>query len=357
MSASVDDGDSSSGAEFEVFLSFRGPDTRLTFTDSLYHTLVKAGIRVFRDNEEIRQGEKIGDKLLHAIKSSKIYVPIFSKNYASSRWCLRELTQMVDCWSKAKDKMILPIFFDVDPEDVKLETKLYLDALGEHEEKFDHEVPQWKKALTEVAKMRGSDLKNKGYGEIINDTMDEIMTKLMKRRIILPEYLVGIHDRVEAIMDLLNKGSRDTRYLVIHGMGGIGKTTLVSAIFNRISNQFEGYSFLSDVRESAQRGRIIDLQKQLLSEILQGRSPEIHNSIDVGINIIRERFRHKKVLLVIDDVDKWDQLSKLAGKSDWFGPGSKIIITTRTSTFCQSKRRRRKRVVSKHILKNLKSMT
>ncbi|KAL3736817.1 hypothetical protein ACJRO7_025706 [Eucalyptus globulus] len=332
-SASVDDGDSSSGAEFEVFLSFKGLDTRKNFTDSLYQALHTAGVRVFKDDKDIRQGEKIGDKLLHAIKSSKIYVPIFSKNYAFSRWCLRELAHMVNFWSKAKDKIILPIFFNVDPEDVKLETNLYLDALGEHEEKFGHEVPQWKKALTKVAEIRGLDLKNKGHGEIINDTMDEVMTKLMKRRIILPDHLVEIHDQVEAIMDLLNKGSRDTRYLVIHGMGGIGKTTLVSAIFNRISSQFEGYSFLRDVCENMRHGRTIDLQKQLLSDILQGRCPEIYNSTDVGINIIRERFRNKKVLVVIDDVDKWNQLSALAGKSDWFGLGSKIIITTRDINF------------------------
>ncbi|KAF8025381.1 hypothetical protein BT93_F2275 [Corymbia citriodora subsp. variegata] len=332
MSASVDDGDSSSGAEFKVFLSFRGPDTRLNFTDCLYHSLVKAGIRVFRDKEDIRQGEKIGDELLHAIKSSKIYLSIFSRSYASSVWCLRELTHMVECWSKAKDKMILPIYFDVDPDDVKLRTPLYLDALEKHREKFGCEVPQRKEALTKVAKNRGLEVKNEGHGEIINAITKEVMTKLMKRRRILPDYLVGIHDQVEAAVALLNEGSCDIRYLVIHGMGGIGKTTLASAVFNRISNQFEGYSFLSDVCESTRYDRIIDLQKQLLLEILQGQSPEI-NDPNLGINIIRERLCNKKVLLVIDDVDKWDQLSKLAKESYWFGRGSKIIITTRNINF------------------------
>ncbi|XP_048129474.1 disease resistance protein L6-like [Rhodamnia argentea] len=239
---------------------------------------------------------------------------------------------MVECSSKAEDKMILPIFYDVDPDDVKLKTRLYLDALERHEEKFDHDVPQWKEALTEVARIRGLALKDKGHGEIINTIVDEVLIKLTKRRRNLPEHLLGIDDQVEAIMDLLNEGSQDVRYVVIHGMGGIGKTTLASAVFNRIFNKFEGYSFLSDVRESAQHGRIIDLQKQLLLDIL-GTSIEIHNSVDVGINIISERFRDKKVLVVLDDVDRRDQLSKLAGKSDWFGLGSKIIITTRDINF------------------------
>ncbi|KAL3734053.1 hypothetical protein ACJRO7_023409 [Eucalyptus globulus] len=171
------------------------------------------------------------------------------------------------------------------------------------------------------------------HGEIINAIKDDVLTKLKKRTRNLPDHLVGIHDHVEAIMDLLNKGSPDVCYLVIHGMGGIGKTTLASAVFNRISNQFQGCSFLLDVRESAQRGRIIDLQKQLLSEILYTKSLGIHTSVDAGISIIREMFRDKKVLIVLDDVDKWDQLSKLAEKSNWFGPGSKIIITTRDINF------------------------
>ncbi|KAL3735306.1 hypothetical protein ACJRO7_024439 [Eucalyptus globulus] len=163
LSACVNDSDSSLGAEFEVFLSFRGPDTRLNFTDCLYHSLVGAGIRVFRDNEEIRKGEQIGGELLNAIKSSKIYVPIFSRNYASSAWCLRELTQMVECSSKVNDKVILPIFYDVNPDDVKLKTQLYLDALEKHEEKFGiYDVQQWKEALTEVARIKGWGLKDKG---------------------------------------------------------------------------------------------------------------------------------------------------------------------------------------------------
>ncbi|XP_056167208.1 disease resistance protein L6-like isoform X1 [Syzygium oleosum] len=332
--SACDDVGTSSGAEFEVFLSFRGLDTRLNFTDCLYHSLVGAGIRVFRDNEEIRKGEKIGGELLHAIKSAKILVPVFSRNYASSAWCLRELTHMVDCSSKANDKVILPIFYDVDPNDVKLKTRLYLDDLEKHEEKFGRDnVRRWKEALTQVARIKGWGLNDKGYGEIINTIVDEVFNKLKKRRRNMPDRLVGIHDHVEAIKDLLKKGSPDIHYLVIHGMGGIGKTTLASAVFNQISNGFEGCSFLLDVRESAQHGGIIDLQKQLLSDILQGRSLATHNSVDAGIDIISERFRNKKVLLILDDVDKWDQLSKLAGNSDWFGPGSKIIITTRDINF------------------------
>ncbi|XP_039168104.1 TMV resistance protein N-like isoform X2 [Eucalyptus grandis] len=53
----------------------------------------------------------------------------------------------------------------------------------------------------------------------------------------------------------------------------------------------------------------------------------------MGIEMIRKTLCDKKVLLILDDVDNRDQLSKLAGKSDWFGSGSRIIITTRDINF------------------------
>lgn len=84
LSTNRGDAESSLGAEYEVFLNFRGPDTGLNFTDCLYHAMDGAGIRVFRDDEEIRKGEVIGNELERAIKSSAICIPIFSRNYASS---------------------------------------------------------------------------------------------------------------------------------------------------------------------------------------------------------------------------------------------------------------------------------
>ncbi|XP_030516585.1 disease resistance protein RPV1-like [Rhodamnia argentea] len=322
------------GAEFEVFLNFRGPDTRLNFADCLYHSLDGAGICVFRDNEEIRKGEAVGCGLEHAIQSSKICMPIFSRNYVSSAWCLRELACMVDC-SRNRDRkvMILPVFFDVSPDDVKLKTGLYHDALQKHEEKFGcHMVQRWKEALREVGLIKGWDLKDRGQGELIRSIVAEVLIKLNKRDKHLPDHLVGIHDHVEDVMRLLDEGSPDVRYIVIHGMGGIGKTTLAKVVFNQISSRFHGCSFLSDVREASKDGKVVQLQKQLLSEILNFKPVEISDS-DAGVNQIKRRFRDKKVLVVLDDLSKWDQLTKLAEKRDWFGQGSRIIITTRDTNF------------------------
>ena len=53
--------------------------------------------------------------------------------------------------------------------------------------------------------------------------------------------------------------------------------------------------------------------------------------ISEGINVIGNIVRNKKVLIVLDDVDGEEQLEALAGNHDWFGSGSRIIVTSRDS--------------------------
>ncbi|KAL3740393.1 hypothetical protein ACJRO7_021642 [Eucalyptus globulus] len=109
-------------------------------------------------------------------------------------------------------------------------------------------------------------------------------------------------------------------------MGGIGKTTLAKTIYNMLFDQFEHHSFIADIRESWKRGAH-DLQNQLIFDLSNQRN-EVRNK-DEGINFISSMFKDKKVLLLLDDVDKVDQVKCLAGNHDWFSLGSRIIITTR----------------------------
>ncbi|XP_030444202.2 disease resistance protein Roq1-like [Syzygium oleosum] len=56
---------------------------------------------------------------------------------------------------------------------------------------------------------------------------------------------------------------------------------------------------------------------------------DLVSNTDEGIKIMESRFKRKKVLILLDDVDLNDQLKALVGKHDWFEMGSRIIITTR----------------------------
>ncbi|XP_052880899.1 TMV resistance protein N-like [Gossypium arboreum] len=120
-------------------------------------------------------------------------------------------------------------------------------------------------------------------------------------------------------------------------MGGIGKTTLARVAYTQMSPHFEGKSFLADVREVSNKCGLVSLQKQLLSQIL---SEEYFNFFNIheGIALINHRLSNKKILVVLDDVDNLQHLKCLVGRRDWFGLGSRIIVTTRDEHLLRSYR-------------------
>jgi hypothetical protein len=150
---------------YDVFLSFRGEDNRKNFTDHLYTALVQAGIYTFRDHNEIPRGEEISKHLLKAIQESKISIVVFSKGYASSRWCLNELVEILECKNRKTGQIVLPVFYDIDPSDVRKQTGSFVKAFDKHEDCFKEKVKEWRKALEEAGNLSGwnlSDMEN-GY--------------------------------------------------------------------------------------------------------------------------------------------------------------------------------------------------
>ncbi|XP_050367153.1 disease resistance protein RPV1-like isoform X2 [Argentina anserina] len=135
--------------------------------------------------------------------------------------------------------------------------------------------------------------------------------------------------RLQPFLLLLGVGVEDVRFIGIWGMGGIGKTTMARAVYERIFCQFEISFLLTDVRNSVERGGLLNLQKQLISGMI--RTTQVDHILDLhqGATIMRRLLGHKKVLLVLDDVNHSSHLKYLAGNQDWFGAGSRVLITTR----------------------------
>ncbi|CAL5340835.1 unnamed protein product [Camellia sinensis] len=336
-----DTSSSDSPCSYHVFLSFRGEDTRKTFTDHLYTALKHAGIRTFRDDDEIERGENIKFELQKAIQESRISIVVFSKNYASSSWCLDELVMILK--RRTTGHLVLPVFYHVNPSHVRNQMESFEEAFTRHEERFHTEgaekkdewkgkIQEWRVALREAVDLAGMNLQNEADGfesKFIYKIVEVVTDKLRRTTLGHSPYLIGIQSRAKNIGLWLQDECSDVGIVAICGIGGIGKTTVAKFLYNSNFSRFECSSFLANVREILkQPNGLLQLQTQLLSDILKGRKENLY-SVDEGIAKIKDALCCKRVLVILDDVDTMDQLDAVLGMRDWFSQGSKIIITTR----------------------------
>ncbi|XP_028760678.1 TMV resistance protein N [Neltuma alba] len=319
---------------YDVFLSFYGDDTRLGFTSYLYHSLHQSGIRAFRDDEFIRIGENITPALFEAIQKSRIAIIVFSKNYANSTFCLRELEEILECF-KEESRLIYPVFYYVDPSELRCPRESYAAALARLEERFEdnlHKVEKWRLALSQAADLRGCHLKPKiaNEQEFVTRITNVVAARINRLRLDIAKYPVGLVARAKRVISCLDLWSaKEIKMIGIWGAGGIGKSTIARAVYNSIADNFEGLCFLSSVRKRSKMPHgLPHLQETLLRELVMEEDLKL-NDYHEGIPIIEHRLSQKKILLILDDVDELNQLDALAGSCNWFGCGSRIIITTR----------------------------
>ncbi|XLS55002.1 hypothetical protein HN51_004757, partial [Arachis hypogaea] len=316
---------SSSSKKHDVFISFRGEDTRNNFTSHLCAALNQSKIQVFIDNR-ISKGDENSSSIFKAIRDSNVSVVVLSKDYASSTWCMRELTKILEQKRHGKGHIVVPVFYKIDPSHVRKQIGTYKKAFEKHERDVKHNILlKWKAALTEVANLVGWDSQNyRIESELVEEVVKDVMQKL--NCIYPPEVkdLVGIDQNLAPIKSLLRIRSREVRIIGIWGMGGIGKTTIAKALFSKLSSQYEGSCFLENVREESEQ----HLLNKLLSEALEDANHYFGTPIARSTFVMR-RLSRKKVLIVLDDVDNLKKLEDLAAKHNFLGPGSRVIVTTR----------------------------
>ncbi|XP_048132816.1 disease resistance protein RUN1-like isoform X2 [Rhodamnia argentea] len=192
-------------------------------------------------------------------------------------------------------------------------------------------MKRWKKALLDAGSLSGWTLNDGDESEFIQNIVEKISIDLDRTPLHVAKHPVGIESRMIKLKSLLNMESDDKVVMVgLWGQGGIGKTTLAKALYNAMFRQFEHSCFSANVRETSKGTRgLATLQEILLNDILLSAKRLEVSNVDGGINQIQHGLGHKKVLVILDDVSDLCQLHALVGEGNWFGNGSRIIITTR----------------------------
>ncbi|GJV90138.1 NB-ARC domains-containing protein [Tanacetum coccineum] len=227
--------------------------------DHLFNDFKQKGIHAFSDDRELPKGEEISPHLYTAIEESKFLIVIFSKNYASSSWCLRELVKILQCKKIENPKHeVQTIFYDVKPDVVRNQTESYAEAFAKHQDLKRPEVDNWKEALSMAANISGWDLQ-----EMTNGYEYKFIDCIPK--------------------DILKKLSD----------GPLARSC-----------------FCEDVKEVAKRQGIIHVQMHLINKILKAEDLKI-SCVSEGPTVIKQRMACKPIFLVLDDVVISDQVNEI----------------------------------------------
>ncbi|KAH9289162.1 hypothetical protein KI387_033279, partial [Taxus chinensis] len=319
---------------YDVFINHRGTDVKRTLAYLLYSRLQKKPCRAFLDLKEMQAGDSISSTIQNAIKSSSVQIAIFSKGYAESKWCLDELVLMLQ-QTKA---LFIPVFYDVEPWELRYieEKGAYAKAFSEYERKERNlnKLEEWKSALHSASEKSGYiRSRYENYYDFCDAIMMAVEKEVKKRRPIhVVENPVGLSECMQYFQTHCFNSRLEENFTGktagIYGLGGSGKTTLATALFNLYRTHYNTSCFLFDVREVFDKGELHSLQSKLLNDLFAEDTNILDSKHERRAHLSNRLKSGSGLLIVLDDIDRHEQFEELCFK-DMQGAGNLVVVTTR----------------------------
>ncbi|KAK8464556.1 hypothetical protein PHAVU_010G024250 [Phaseolus vulgaris] len=311
--------------KYDVLINFNGEEIQRKFVSHLDSALSAVGFTTFLHHPNAHNPLHFQQPILNL---SRVAIVVFTTAYSQSAWCLHQLQQIIK-WHQTYCRHVLPVYYEIQPSDVRLQMGDFgkaFKATAEQafsEQELEHGMSMWSRALTKAANLFGWDESN-----YRSDA--ELVHKIVKTVLHLPvlsatQFPVGLQSHVQYLIGTIQNNT-EVYTIGITGAGGSGKTTLAKAIYNQLSATFTEKSFIEDIAHLSETRSNIRLDEQLLLDVLKTKVEIPSNEMER--RMIRERLSGKRVLIVLDDVPEFD--ASLVWKCvEWFSGGTVIIITTR----------------------------
>ncbi|KAH9289146.1 hypothetical protein KI387_033263 [Taxus chinensis] len=300
--------------KYDIFVSHSRSD-KSSVASILYDELVRSGLKVFLDEKKDEMNDILTDSIQEAISNASLHIPILSKQYAESYWCLNELSFMFKTGAP-----ILPIYYDIQPSDLLLIMK----AEGINSKNYSRYAmkgtsntqkhQECTEALHKVSLLSGH------VFNIADSDMEKVQVKNIVKSVLnfiwIDANPVGLDEAVGDIEKTISQSGESVKFVGIVGIEGSGKTTLAEELYKRKSTSFEESCFLYGVKDIPSNG-LYSLQNEVLK------------NLSVGKKLLKDQLKDHRFLVILDDIDHKDQMDALLPLKKLVGAGSLIVITTR----------------------------